>query len=157
MKLLLPYLFHLEQLDLIADLEFFVSFTPEMAMKLLNANPHLKRLDIGLAQTFDKILNVISGNPSISKLTIHGKFNEDVNEAELNHFASKFPLIEELSIYEYGYIANNANLLIRQLNSLKQFTFWPKDQTECDRILNQLDKWQHEISDWQTITIKLSQ
>lgn len=89
---------------------------------------------------------MISGNPSISELKIFGKVTA-INEINVNRLASEHPLIEELTFSNCHFNVDGAMMFVRQLNSLQRFEFRVMNQSDCDRLLSQLDeKWQHQAA-----------
>lgn len=126
------------------------SITYEQAEKLLHANQQLKKLAIDSIplMALDKLFNMISANPSLSKLNVYGLI-EYVDVVELNPFIGEYPLlIEELRLGIYRLTPEVAMIIINKLKSLKSFLFRVKDRSDCDRFLNQLDnKWQHNVEE----------
>ena len=127
--------------------------------KILRANQQLRCFEIIAFRkeiTINKLLNMTSKNPFILKLGIMGR-NSNVNAVELNRFIAKHPLIQMLDLNGYCFKADDAIMFIRQLKSLIKFTFRMKEQSECDRLVEQLDdKWKKDIRHSYDITIDLS-
>lgn len=128
-------------------------FTNRNGAKLLQANSQLKSLEIRTMPgiSLNELLDMISENKSISKLTIdtmRDSFRvKDVNAVELNQFVREHPLIERLDFHDYRFTGDEAIMFIYQLNALEQFKFEVKDQIERNLLLGQLDEsWQTNIS-----------
>lgn len=142
---------HLEdfELDVLRDIHYRSgNLTIKNVVHLLRANPQLKSL--GIAMNFKMrlhtLLNLIIDNPAISTLKFYTKVRS-VKAVEVNRLASEHPLIEELTFFCGQFRVDIAMMIIRQLKFLKLFTFRFKNQTDCDRLLNELDqKWQHKVS-----------
>ena len=112
-------------------------------VKLLQSNRQLKVLEIhtNVDMALSKVLNIIDGCTSISTLKMFGKIM-DVTEAELNQFAREYPLMKELILGKYRFTSDNAIKFIQQMNSLTNITFFAKERSDCERIINQLgSKW----------------
>lgn len=141
---------HLEELSLL-----YCSI--ENAANLLQANRQLKLLVIvtKFVITFDKLLDMLSRNPLILQLKIFGG-DADTNLIQLNRLISEHPLIEWLVLHEYRIAADDAIMLIRQLNSLKYLHFRVKDRSKWDRLVKQLDnEWNQNVSNDIYVTIWL--
>lgn len=139
-------------------------FIPVQAEKLLSANQQLKSVEfrahllyadllnahllntqLFLKISLDEILDMISGNPLISKLSVSQQ-SIDVTTAELNRLICEYPLIEELSFGNYRFIkAADALMLIQQLHFLRKFSFVIKNR-EWDLVRYRLNKkWTNHI------------
>lgn len=108
-------------------------------MNILRANPQLQKLDISSVEelTLNKLLNLINGNLSLSKL------------AEVNRFVSKHAMTEVLVLANHRLTVDDVIILSSQLNSLKRFEFGVGDQRECDRLMSQLKgDWKTMLSIW---------
>lgn len=90
---------------------------------LLHMNPQLQSLEISTSvkTSVFELLDMISGNPSISKLTT--AFLGRVNELESVRFASEHPKLIELNIEKLDFKVTDLINLICQLNSLKKIHF----------------------------------
>lgn len=61
---------------------------------------------------------------------------------EVNRLVAEHPSIDKLVFQNYIFKVDDAITLIRNLNSLKHFTFTIKDMSEFDRLLKQLgNEW----------------
>lgn len=136
--------------------------TTQFVESFLRANPQLQKLSIQLAEklTLNEILDLINGNPSLSKLSKSEAYGKEigVDAAEVNRLVNERTLMEELILWNHRFTVDDAIMLISQLNSLKRFEFLVKDQFECDRFINQLDndwKFKHHIR-FDGILIKLN-
>lgn len=133
---------HLEHVSLLT--------TNENVIKFLHVNQPLQSIEIRsyIGITLSEILNMISGNSSISKLAVTlMNSGNTATMAELMRFSSEHPMIIELFLSDYQLLAGDVIVLLGQLTSLKKFTCVVKNRLECNRLLNQLgNQWQHEIS-----------
>lgn len=115
----------------------------------LQANPQLQSISLfcDVEMSMDKLLDLISENPSISKLKICGDFVA-VTTADVNRLINEHPSIEFLICPSPLFTANHVITLIQQLNTLKNFEmcFW--DESQSDLLLNELDQmaeeWKYE-------------
>lgn len=127
-----------------------VFFTSENSTKLLRPNSQFQGLNIlsATTMTFDKLLDIFSGNPLISKLKMRTCIidpNAGMSAEAANRLMNEHPLIKELDLPNI--FADIALILIRNLKSMKQLSFHLKNQNECQFMLSQLDnKWKHDIS-----------
>lgn len=100
--------------------------------KLLRMNPQLQSLEIFSRRiTMTDLLDMISGNPSILKLSVKSIFFVNADKLETIRFTNEHPLIVELNLYGYEFKVTDAIRLITQLNSLKTIDI--AFQTEVDR------------------------
>lgn len=141
-----------------ADVIDKISF--ENASNLLQANPDLQALHIFSYHyrteiTFTMMLDMIAGNTSLSELTVFFPFaadardeqvTYDVRADEITRFANEHRSIVTLNFLMCQFTADDAIIFIRQLPSLKVFSFQFEDVVECDSFINQLDdKWKHNF------------
>lgn len=124
-----------------------------MALNLLHANQQFKSSKIYhyTVITFESLLDIINEHPTISKITLEGLIIDYIVVELVHRFVSEHPLIEGLEMYfDKTFTADEANKVIkviRDLESLNLFVFRVKDQSECDRLLNQLgNQWKNNIS-----------
>lgn len=119
-------------------------------INLMHANPQLQSLsiDLGRKMAFSTILEIISGNSSISDLvmvpnpeSIRNVVNVmSESTAELMRLANEHSSIVNLYIPEYRFTADDAIAFMRQLTSLATFLFNVHSHSEYDSFINQLDK-----------------
>lgn len=105
---------------------------------LLHANPQLQSLSLFLHKRMkmSEFLDMISGNPSISKLSLNPLFCESCDAIR---FADNHPLTVELEIMEQIFTVDDAVYLIQHLHSLKTFKFGFKttqDRMEFQTVLS---------------------
>lgn len=71
-------------------------FTLENAVSLLHANRQLKDLIVSMFGTLVELLNAISENKALLKLTVTTNVNTNVNSIDLKRLMDEHPLIEAL-------------------------------------------------------------
>lgn len=118
--------------------------TIEHITKLLNVNLQLQSLDISMIDEDETtnlaiILDMIRAHKSISKIGINLEDKTRVNATELSQLVKEHPSMTELNLKQYQFTADAAVDFIRQLKSLKKFTFCVQHDDEYKRILNELD------------------
>lgn len=146
---------HLERLEIVILPR--KSFGLKEATDLIKANRQLREL---LIDSFEysgnavflehqeiklaELLNMISGNTSISKLSVRLELT-NVSTDELKRFAAEHPLMEELALWRCPMTANDVIVFIRELNSLKEIRFNLVDGAQYDGLEKELDKeWKIE-------------
>lgn len=140
---------HLERLDIYLIRHF--NFDLKNTTDVIKANRQLRSLHIATDEYEEiklaTISDMISENTSISELNIRQDFTS-VSTDELWQFAVEHPLMVDIDFWCYRMTADDAIVFISKLDSLKQFQFKLVDDTEYDRLQNQLqsmdNKWQLE-------------
>lgn len=137
---------HLEHFSIRADADFPI----EYIANFLRVNQQLQSFDIQTSQhiPLPKLLDVISENPLITKLCVSPYIVNPVNveKAKLMEFAAKRQMMVELHFGTFELVADDVIVFLGQMNSLKKFSCFLKNRSECDRLINQLDnEWQHNV------------
>lgn len=123
----------------------------ENSASLLNANSHLQFLQIDfwcIGITLTTILDMISGNTSILRLYVFGPFGDayDTSMDELTRFANEHPSIISIRLAKARLRADDAVKFIRQMKSLRIFSFNVRDRSDYVCLIKQLDnEWKHKI------------
>lgn len=119
----------------------------------LRLNPQLSSLEIDLKNDLDKsaidVLDMIKGNPAISKLTVNdcGDSFMTVNADVIERFANEHPALIELILQKFVFNADEAIALIGRLNQLNKFQFRVNELSKYNELANRLnDEWNHRNS-----------
>ena len=133
---------HLEHLTIGVFTTNSLNLSYANVVNLLQANQQLKFLTIRshIRLALSTLLQGIRQNSSISLLVVVNEDHTiDVSTDELNCFAVERPFMTELHLKDYRLTADDAINFIRQMKSLKWFSFQVKDQSECNRLLNRMN------------------
>lgn len=155
---------HLEYLNTTVGNGIRNNFTKKSILRLLHANRQLIGLDVYMhdngRMVMSELFSMISDNPMISKFSTmvnSGNMVAKVSLIEMMRFASEHPVLSEIDLYQYQFIADDAIAFIRQLKSLKHLQFQVKDEAEFERFASQLDSgWEHEHWNSNGLIIKLN-
>lgn len=119
-------------------------------INLMHANPQLESLsiDLGRKMALSTIMEIVSGNSSISDLVMVPNPESIRNVVdvmsesteELTRFANEHSSLVNLYIPEYRFTADDAIAFIRQLTSLASFLFSVHGHSEFESFIDQLDK-----------------
>lgn len=117
-------------------------FTVNQAVAdLLNGVHQLKSLDIGMITDEDDInalLDLIRLNPCITKLVSMHSCDVPVTSADVQRIVAEHSALIELNLF-HEFVVSDVIALIRQLDSLKTFSFRISDSKYTD-LVSQLDK-----------------
>lgn len=146
---------HLENLCIDVNTYGELGNTMMKANRLLRWNPQLHSLVIHVnsAQNIGMIvlLDIIKANPEIRNLKMIHNFYwnfTDVNTTNIQRLMREHPSLVELDLISFRISPGDAILLVRQLNSLKQFRFGIADRLEYFRFVHQLDiQWRPSLDD----------
>lgn len=121
-------------------------------VNLLQLNPQLKHLEIDMDEdvnrTASDLLEMMAGNPAISKLTVKnsGDLYVDVSADEAQRLANEHSSLAELVLAKYVFNINDILVLIGQLQSLKKFQFRFNKSGDFDELKKKLSQdWQADL------------
>lgn len=119
---------------------------------LLRLNLQLNSLEMDLKADVDKLasdqLDMLIGNPAISKLTVNssGDSYVTVNTEEMERFANEHAVAVDLVLAKYVFDTNDVITLIGQMKQLKKFQFRVNERTGYDALVSRLGEgWAHHI------------
>lgn len=120
--------------------------------RLLRLNPQLNSLEMDLKadvnESASDLLDMINGNPAISKLTVNGRGDSyvTVSTDEMERFANEHAGVIDLVLPKYVFNTDDVLTLIGRLNQLKKFKFRVNERTEYNALVSRLDnEWEHRI------------
>lgn len=125
------------------------NFTMTGLLNLLHANRQLKKFQLQVSNqhepmTMSVLSNMIAENPSITKFWISSRYEIPVTTNELSQFANERSAMIDLDLPRYVISVEDAVQFIRQLHSLKRFSFKLRGRTEYDRLVEQLgNEWKY--------------
>lgn len=151
------------QLDYVVELAFSKPFKHVESVSLnyckldkqltsiVNLFPNMRTLRLGFRPleqvTMTDLLNFINKNPSITGLHIVIPDATAVHARELNRFVDEHPLMIKFGCFNYRFTADDAIKFLRHMKSLKSLRFHVKDQSEADRLINELgNEWNYTAS-----------
>lgn len=94
-----------------------------------------------------RLANIVSRNPSLTKLRLVCGIDEFVDLKNLMQFVANFRNVMELDVPNWRITPQDAINFFRQVGSLKMFRFFIMCKAEYDQLVNQLDdelEWEWE-------------
>lgn len=116
--------------------------------ELLHLNPKLQSIELigknNSEMTMNKLLQMIKNNAAVTKLEVKIYSSAFlVSLSEIQQLANEHPSLTELKLWRYEIPADNVNVLIRQLNNLKKFSFLVQNKTVFMELQSKLDcQWE---------------
>lgn len=119
---------------------------------MLRLNPQLTGLELDLKKDVNKLANdlldLINGNPAISKLTVKDSADSfvTVSTDEMERFANEHAAVIDLNLPKYVFNTDDVLTLIGRLDQLKKFQFRVNERTEYNALVDRLgNDWEHRI------------
>lgn len=98
-------------------------------------------------RTFNTLLNFIEGNPMIHNLTVSmTRCSMTVSPIEIERIVNEHSALAELNLNGFEFTAEDAIRLIKELHSLKKFSFKLNNQPEYERFVAKVNSKTFTVS-----------